>query len=1117
MFSQINAAGSLYPPSTSSASPAQSYAAGMTPLRADDFVAPQKVFPHWDQRPSMSLRPPTPQRSAAFLSPRSPSLSPPLSDVSFSDSLSNALPSPGVITFDELTGEVLNSLLAPMPAIDDLLDTKFTSTVDGKLLVHTIPTVRVKDPSPCFVMKYGNEYRMTKETLHPGERISFTRLSPECPEDQHYIARHDARMADNTSTVAHVPARVIQVTHAQYRHETGEIVATEHSEFVIVSDPWGANPPQRMPYTVCTRIDPSSSLSMPAPSIKRLLGSPAPLGSEIVSRETMSTGSGSPSLPAQPDLEEVRRPGSACSVEMPDIVPRPPVADKAMSATLPDDSTMHCTTPVPMPYVKFSSSVHTMDISIYCSILGEELIFRNETGWNIEHPEGIERLWTRLCGGRLAFATFSTGRGMFVYFAITGTRQASQLETCIHEAMGREDQVATNPFTFVDANRRFKRHVPDSEAGEMFAAMGIQTSACETVRARQDPLQIVRDAIRLDVNAGEFTTDIHLNCLFAGDTNACAGVLKELEVHSGRNVTLVCHQHFEPMVINSRHGAARAMQRLSEIARKLTEHGARTYEDVRRRAAIGLQQQGIPVAQTSQIANELAKYRTSTGENVLTQPARHLLREGMLVAQMRMLRVEHFDDSPRVTGIKAKCAIAYIRLVGCLIRAKVLPVDEVLEALQTPAGVDYISQLGKRICFDVYLLEAFVAFIRTLQHANAQNLDIARMLLRKPSGFDWDFYNELLALDADLVPYRNSLLKRLGEMKVKPKTVVVGSMVPLRQILKLQQGGYHIPPEAKKRLNVRSWTLAEALDYVVHTFSASALNVIEAEQLRKELNEIMPSLSVGEQRQIRASAVEAVDQMWQEEFPGEQAGSSLTRSILDEVGRRLGAALSQPRKAEIDALVASTQARWIHCRSENPHLSDVMLEREFDTIVADALQGYESIISGDSALKTDVQALVHAHARDRVQAAVADDTAHRAVNAALGAAAAQERLAEAARRATAAQAAKRAMEKELSNEQASVKRARDLASFAKEQLIASGARGEHVPRERPARRANNKELPSSTALVARLERLRSGASTFDARVPASGKASPSAVASSSAVASTSASRSGRKQRTAVPQ
>ncbi|QDH59571.1 hypothetical protein [Pandoraea pnomenusa] len=649
----------------------------------------------------------------------------------------------------------------------------------------------------------------------------------------------------------------------------------------------------------------------------------------------------------------------------------------------------------------FDPVEHEFDLRIYQTLLGNTHVFRIGDRWNLELPSGIRDLRKHLLMSNLAFARLGHHRCMqTVYFSLSGGRRVQDMKLAIHDLMGDDDEITLGNVRFVCAKRRLERlgvtrdrltagatHVDLPELASSPLHRHVRTTDAE---------QLVAAVVEHDMRRVPMVTDIHVNSLL--DTcDSCASSLSILQTLTGCPITFVYHQPYGVHRANATEGIVRAMQTLAVTARQLQWHWA-----------LG----EIPA---------------------MTPLARKLIEPALVQMLTHMLFASHTDSEAR-EALKIQCNAHYLQVLSALLTTGALRAQSVVEMLASPTGLRYLSQLGRRVGQGFALGRRWAGLTQALLDAGQPRDALIRLLLTKPDGLCRNFYVELLdTVHLRGIDCRNALLARLSAQGLRPAYAqIVEMMGHVRGVgLRLRLGMAASRASAALALDKR--LPAQAFRQAVELLRDTALNRLQAERLAAGLREIMPVVTVDEQRRFRASLADEVKRAWRDILPGEDPPSTLLRELLDDAAPAFRSALVDHRGAVIRTLIDDTTQAYVRFLDENPDAAPEAVQREFDRQYDLAKARYREIVEDDPPPAASRHAAQHvaSQASTSAEAAKAGRAATTAASVAAAKTQATRVAAEPARKA-AAQRADEARQIALAAFEASEAKARERAKSAKE-------------------------------------------------------------------------------------
>ncbi|AKC70482.2 hypothetical protein MB84_14820 [Pandoraea oxalativorans] len=529
---------------------------------------------------------------------------------------------------------------------------------------------------------------------------------------------------------------------------------------------------------------------------------------------------------------------------------------------------------------RFDAYFHKRDLEIYRTLLGDDLVFKENGQWNLSHDAGIADLRMHLMSGNLAFAALGAESGVNVYFATSDSERLEGLRLHIHEAMGDEDSVTIGDITFIDAKRRLERIATISKAPKASRAR-VNLPTLTPPGARQperfrDAEQILAAVIEHDMREDPIITGIHVNSLL--DTcDSCAVALPLLGQITGQDITFVYHRDYGVTSPNSEDRRIRMLKMLATSANRLRD--ALLNDD----------------------------YTT------LREVSKTLLVPEMLGVIASTLRISATSATfPRIYPI---ANALYLHLLASLIRANGSFGNDTVAMLRSDEGKIYVALIGYRIRNDAYLARAWCTLMRELTLSGVSAETLQAILLARANQHLRSFWLELLsARSTTRENHLDQVYHLLKQDDLNPSLTnahrergfVEAMRIRVLRYLKISRRA----PATADRFASAGKSIPDVLEAIRTVISESNVIKLEQERLRNELRETMPTMTLGEQRKLRDMVTTMVDEAWRAELPGESPPSDITQSVLASVGPRLGRHLAELRGPAIREIIEATIERY---------------------------------------------------------------------------------------------------------------------------------------------------------------------------------------------------------------
>lgn len=613
---------------------------------------------------------------------------------------------------------------------------------------------------------------------------------------------------------------------------------------------------------------------------------------------------------------------------------------------------------------RFDAHFHKRDLEIYRTLLGNDLVFKENGQWNISHDAGIADLRMHLMSGNLAFAVVGAESGVNVYFATSDSERLEGLRLHIHEAMGDADAVDIGDTTFIDAKRRLARIATLSNApGPSRARVNLPTLAPPGARQPErcrDAEQILAAAIEHDMREDPIITGIHVNSLL--DTcDSCAVALPILGQITGQDITFVYHRDY---------GVTSAIS-----------------EDRRIRMLKMLATTG----------NQLRGALVNGDHPTLRRVSNALLVPEMLGVIASTLHISSRSEAhPKIYPI---ANALYLHLLASLIREDAIFGNDTVAMLRSNEGKTYVALIGYRIRNDPYLACAWCTLMRELTLAGVPAEALRAILLARANQHLRSFWLELLsARSTTRENHLDQVYHLLKQDDLNPSLANSRRECGLLDALRIRALRYlkisrRAPVKEDRSQGVGS-PIPEVLEAIRTVISERSVIELEQERLQNELREAMPTMTLGEQRELRNMITSLVNEAWRAELPGESPPSDIVQSVLASVGPGLGRHLSAYRGPAIREIIDATIERYGKHLYRYADATEEEMAAAYREHVKSASTQYEALladkVSSDTqssgGVQTGIQAQVSAEARivkerlDRKAAKTAQQTAARARN-----------------------------------------------------------------------------------------------------------------------------------------
>ncbi|WP_150809871.1 hypothetical protein [Pandoraea sputorum] len=567
----------------------------------------------------------------------------------------------------------------------------------------------------------------------------------------------------------------------------------------------------------------------------------------------------------------------------------------------------------------FNAERDEFDLAVYRTVLGSERVFETDGEWNIGNPAGVADLKASLRESNFAFAAADTTAGRKVYFSLSGGARAESLKLAIHDSMGDADEISIDHLTFIDAKRRLAKYT--REAPHASSGSGVQTNLpvldpeCSTnIDRRYDAEQILAAVIAYEAREHPVTGSIHINTLL--DTcDSCASALGMLQTQTKQPVSVVYHRDYGVTTANSRNPAVRALQEFSASINELHGHLI--------------------------TGNYAQMYKV--GRRLPTPEMLGALTDSLLEAN------GSYTNAAQL-GVFGNGY--YLRLLGVLTRTEVVRSDNVTDALLSPEGRAYVSMLGRRVATHPMLARAWASLLHELKEAGVSRDTLLKVMLSKPSGSARCFFVELLRAPHSPRDGRDSLVAWLEDAEMVPSIRELPHYVSLRRTLTLAMR-LRIQIQPAERLEFNHVTLKEVLVQAREALSLSALDAADNQRLANRLREVMPTITIEEQREFREMIHDTLKEEWHKVIPDTQPPSHIATTLIEDLGPSYGRALIGGRKATVDAIIARRTAAYADFQQRNPSASQKALQEAFDAQVREARQEYRSALSRPSDTASD--------------------------------------------------------------------------------------------------------------------------------------------------------------------
>ncbi|WP_157127403.1 hypothetical protein [Pandoraea sputorum] len=567
----------------------------------------------------------------------------------------------------------------------------------------------------------------------------------------------------------------------------------------------------------------------------------------------------------------------------------------------------------------FNAERDDFDLTVYRTVLGSERVFETGGEWNIGNPAGVADLKASLRENNFAFATADTTAGRKVYFSLSGGARTDGLKLAIHDSMGEADEIRIGHLTFIDARRRLAKYTR-SEPGTS-SGSGVQTNLpvldteCNTnINRRYDAGQILAAIIAHEAREHPLTGSIHVNTLL--DTrDSCAGTLGMLQTQTKQSVRVVYHSDYGVTAVNSRNPVVRVMQEFGASINELHGHLITGNYAQMYKTGLRLPTPEMLAALTDSLLGESGSYMNAT--------------------QLGIFGNGH-----------------YLRVLGVLTRTEVVRPDNVTDALLSPEGRAYVSMLGRRVAANPMLAQAWASLLHELKEAGVPRGTLLEVMLSKPTGSARCFYVELLRAPHAPRDGRDPLVAWLKEAHLVPGIKELSHYVSLRRALTLATR-LRIQIQPTKCLEFNHVPLKKVLVEARDALSMSALNAADNQRLANRLREVMPTITVGEQREFREMIHDTLNEAWQKVLPNTQPASHIAQSLIEDLGPSYGSALIGSRKAAVDAIIAQRTAAYADFQQRNPTATQKALRDVFEAQVQAAREAYRAVLSGASATASE--------------------------------------------------------------------------------------------------------------------------------------------------------------------
>ncbi|WP_150809870.1 hypothetical protein [Pandoraea sputorum] len=590
---------------------------------------------------------------------------------------------------------------------------------------------------------------------------------------------------------------------------------------------------------------------------------------------------------------------------------------------------------------RFDADFHKRDLEIYRTLLGDDLVFEENGQWNLSHDAGIADLRMHLMSGNLAFAVVGAESGVNVYFATSDSERLEGLRLHIHETMGDADAVDIGDITFIDAKRRLAGIATIANAsGPSRARVNLPTlappGAWQPERFR-DAEQILAAAIEHDMREDPIITGIHVNSLL--DTcDSCAVALPMLGQITGQDITFVYHRDYGVTSAISEDRRIRMLKMLATIA------------------------------------NQLRGAFVNGDHSTLRSVSNALLVPEMLGVIASTLHISSRSEAhPKIYPI---ANALYLHLLASLIREDAIFGNDTVAMLRSNEGKTYVALIGYRIRNDPYLARAWCTLMRELTLAGVPAEALRAILLARANQHLRSFWLELLsARSTTREDHLDQVYHLLKQEDLNPSLVNSRRECGLLDALWIRALRYlkisrRAPAKLDRSQRVES-PIPEVLEAIRTVISERSVIELEQERLRNELRDAMPTMTLGEQRDLRNMIMRMVDEAWRAELPGESPPSDIVQSVLTNVGSGLGRHLSAHRGPAIREIIDATIERYGKHLYRYADATEEQMAAAYREHVKSASTRYTALLaddvtsdtSGPSGVGTEIQTRVSVEAR----------------------------------------------------------------------------------------------------------------------------------------------------------
>ncbi|ALS61351.1 hypothetical protein AT302_17790 [Pandoraea norimbergensis] len=227
----------------------------------------------------------------------------------------------------------------------------------------------------------------------------------------------------------------------------------------------------------------------------------------------------------------------------------------------------------------------------------------------------------------------------------------------------------------------------------------------------------------------------------------------------------------------------------------------------------------------------------------------------------------HFVKGSGADELAFQVNVDYVQLVAGLLNDNIVSSRAILNALSSVEGRRYISLSGHRASELQPLAEAWASLLHELLAAGVPRAQVLSLLIRMPAG-GTSFFVELL--NAPRVPNdcRRALFNRLSADNLMPTyreiRQVEGRLGAMILTFRLRPRRQTIPP-----ISTTLHAVEQVIDHIREAISEHVVLKLEADHLSTRLREIMPYVTINEQRALREMVIEAVQTAWSQVLPGE--------------------------------------------------------------------------------------------------------------------------------------------------------------------------------------------------------------------------------------------------------